>query len=301
MVRIQANYTPDDYITHNGVGTVSGPIGFNGFMAGGQGFLVNMLDGAAGSDNVIFNNSLRDKNYDNSQFYRTSNVENTSNEKNRIWLDIINSNNAANRTLVGYVRNATNDKDRLYDAVTSVTTTMRLYSVIATDKMTIQGRELPFNPNDKVQLGYYVPATGTFSIGIAAVDGLFSDNQNIYLEDTELGIIHDLKQSVYSFSTNSGENNTRFILRYTNETLGNDDFILNNDVLVVSNQSIKVISNSIAIMNVKIYNVLGQLLLNSKSINSNTFETSSIQKNNTTLLVQITLENGVTMTKKIIF
>jgi hypothetical protein len=297
----QANYTPDDYITHNGVGTVSGPIGFNGFMAGGQGFLVNMLDGAAGSDNVIFNNSLRDKNYDNSQFYRTSNVENTSNDKNRIWLDIINSNNAANRTLVGYVRNATKDKDRLYDAVTSVTTTMRLYSVIATDKMTIQGRELPFNPNDKVQLGYYVPATGTFSIGIAAVDGLFSDNQNIYLEDTELGIIHDLKQSVYSFSTNSGENNTRFILRYTNETLGNDDFILNNDVLVVSNQSIKVISNSIAIMNVKIYNVLGQLLLNSKSINSNTFETSSIQKNNTTLLVQITLENGVTMTKKIIF
>ena len=298
----QANYTPDDYITHNGVGTVSGPIGFNGFMAGGQGFLVNMLDGAAGSDNVIFNNSLRDKNYDNSQFYRTSNVENVaSNEKNRIWLDIINSNNAANRTLVGYVRNATNDKDRLYDAVTSVTTTMRLYSVIAADKMTIQGRELPFNPNDKVQLGYYVPATGTFSIGIAAVDGLFTTNQNIYLEDTQLGIIHDLKQSVYSFSTNTGENNTRFILRYTNETLGNDDFISNDLVTVYSNTSIVVESNKEMLSNVKVYNVLGQLLLDKSNINSSYFEINSIQKNNQALIVQVELNNGNQIVRKIIY
>jgi hypothetical protein len=297
----QSNYTPDDYITYNGLGTDSGPIGFNGFMAGGQGFLVNMLDGAAGSDNVIFNNSLRDKNYDNSQFYRTSNVENTSNEKNRIWLDIINSNNEAKRTLIGYVSNATNEKDRLYDAITSVNTTMNLYSIIAADKMTIQGRELPFNQEDKVQLGYFTPSTGTYSIGIAAVDGLFTSSQNIYLEDTQLEIIHNLKQSVYSFSTNAGENNTRFILRYINETLGNDDFILNNDVLLFSNQGIKITSSSIALTNVKIYNILGQLLLNSNAINSNTFETFKIQKNNSTLLVQITLENGVKITKKTVF
>ena len=121
------------------------------------------------------------------------------------------------------------------------------------------------------------------------------------MEDTQLGIIHDLKQSVYSFSTNAGENNARFILRYNNEILGNDDFILNNDVLVISNQSIKVVSSSIAITNVKIYNVLGQLLLNSNAINSNNFETTKVQKNNTTLLVQTTLESGVTVTKKIVF
>ena len=78
-------------------------------------------------------------------------------------------------------------------------------------------------------------------------------------------------------------------------------FILNNDVLVISNQSIKVVSSSIAITNVKIYNVLGQLLLNSNAINSNNFETTKVQKNNTTLLVQTTLESGVTVTKKIVF
>jgi hypothetical protein len=86
-----------------------------------------------------------------------------------------------------------------------------------------------------------------------------------------------------------------------NIIIPHDDFILNNDVLVISNQSIKVVSSSIAITNVKIYNVLGQLLLNSNAINSNNFETTKVQKNNTTLLVQTTLESGVTVTKKIVF
>ena len=91
-----ANYTPNDYITYNSTGTVSGPAGFNGYIAGGQSFLVNMLDGAAASSTVVFNNSLRDKGQDNSQFYRNSNANRTQNtqlEKHRIWLDIIDSNN----------------------------------------------------------------------------------------------------------------------------------------------------------------------------------------------------------------
>ena len=296
-----SNYSPADYITYNGVGTVSGPNGFNGFIAGAQGFFVLMNDGATTTENVIFNNSLRSASYANNQFYRTTSTENSVIEASRIWLDIVAENNVSDRTLIGYVAGATNQKDRLFDAFTTVGNSMKIYSLINSDKMTIQGRELPFNPNDEVQLGYAAPASGIYSIGIAAIDGLFASNQNIYLEDTQLGIIHDLRQSAYSFSTNAGENNTRFILRYTNETLGNGDFTLNNDVLVVSNQNIKVVSSSIAMTNVKIYNVLGQLLLNSNTINSNTFETSSIQKNNTTLLVQITLENGVTMTKKTVF
>jgi hypothetical protein len=36
-------------------------------------------------------------------------------------------------------------------------------------------------------------------------------------------------------------------------------------------------------------------------MSSNAFETSKIQKNNTALLVQVTLENGTKVTKKIVF
>lgn len=299
----QANYTPDDYITHNGVGTISGPIGFNGFLAGGQGFMVNMLDGATGSDNLLFNNSLRNKSYNNSQFYRTSGVSNIASvEKNRIWLDLINnSNNAAKRTLIGYVGNATNDKDRLYDAFTSVGTTMHLYSIIANDKMTIQGRQLPFDANDKVNLGYFVPTSGNYSIGIAALDGLFASGQNIYLEDKLLGIIHDLRSNPYSFSANAGEVNNRFVLRYTNETLGGDDFINNSDVLIFSSDLINIQSFNQTIQSVTIHNVLGQLLVNELNVNSDKLEIKSLQKNKAPLIIQVTLENGKKIVKKLIY
>jgi len=299
----QANYTPDDYITHNGVGTISGPIGFNGFLAGGQGFMVNMLDGATGSDNLLFNNSLRNKSYNNSQFYRTSGVSNIASvEKNRIWLDLINnSNNAAKRTLIGYVGNATNDKDRLYDAFTSVGTTMHLYSIIANDKMTIQGRQLPFDANDKVNLGYFVPASGNYSIGIAALDGLFASGQNIYIEDNLLGIIHDLRSNPYSFSANAGEVNNRFVLRYTNETLGADDFITTSDVLISSSDLITVHSFKQTIQSVSIHNVLGQLLVNELNVNADTLEVKSLQKNKAPLIIEVTLENGKKINKKLIY
>ena len=68
------NYTANDYITYNGTGTISGPPGFNGYMAAAQGFFVTMNDGATTTGTVTFNNSMRNKNYDNSQFFRTSNL-----------------------------------------------------------------------------------------------------------------------------------------------------------------------------------------------------------------------------------
>ena len=91
------------------------------------------------------------------------------------------------------------------------------------------------------------------------------------------------------------------MLRYNNETLGNNDFVLNNEVMVLTNNAIQVVSNKALITNVKVYSVLGQLLFDSNVMSSNSFETSKIQKNNTALLVQVTLENGAKVTKKIVF
>jgi hypothetical protein len=47
--------------------------------------------------------------------------------------------------------------------------------------------------------------------------------------------------------------------------------------------------------------VLGQLLVNETGISASTFEINSIQKNSVPLIIQITLENGVKVTKKIVF
>lgn len=294
-----SNYNPADYITFNGLGTVSGPTGFNGYIAGGQGFFVQMMDGVAATQDVTFNNSLRSPSYANNQFYRTAANESPDRIASRIWLDIVDNNNNSDRTLIGYTEGATAAKDRLYDAVTAVGLTMKIYSLIENDLMTIQGKSYPIDINDKVALGVNIMADGNYTIAIAALEGVVSDLP-IYLEDKTVNIIHDLKQAPYSFASSVGQFNDRFVLRYSNEMLGNEDFETNNEVLVIANNAIEVVSIGMAIDNVRVYDVLGQLLLDSE-VNSNTFVTSKLQKNNTALLVQITLENGAKVTKKIVF
>jgi len=299
------NYTVDDYIVYNGTGTVSGPSGFNGFIAGGQSFMVNMNDGAAATGTVTFNNSLRNINHNNEQFYRQS-LRNTNgtDEKHRIWLDLANANNNSTRTLIGYVSNATYEKDRLYDAVTNALGNgMAIFSTINNERMAIQGRTLPFDNQDKVPLGIKVPTSGTYSIGLSALDGLFATDQKIYLEDRQLNVIHDLKANPYFFTLSvPGFVHDRFVLRYTNTTLSNDDFEATaNSVAVYANESINVSSSLERIKDVLVYDVLGRVITEKKNINGNTTELTNVRPTQSPLIVKVTLENGQTITKKVIY
>ena len=294
-----ANYTPNDYITYNGVGTVSGPAGFNGFIGGGQAFMVNMNDGSASTESIIFNNSLRSRVFNNSQFYRTesqvnSNVNNV--EKHRIWLDITNQNNVSERVLIGYLDNATYEKDRLYDAVTSVVPNfLKIYTLIDQDKMTIEGRPLPFNVNDKVLLGVNVPTSGNYTIALAAVDGLFANNQRIYIEDKYLGIVHNLKEAPYSFtSDNSGEINDRFIIRYTRKANPTNDNNLNNQVIINNDiNGININFNGNIVHEIIIHDILGREICNIRNKNEQGIIINSIEKNNQPLIISIiNIETG---------
>ena len=227
-----SNYTADDYVAINGAGATSGS-GTLSVIGGGQGFFVLMNAGAAASETVTFNNSMRDKGYSNSQFYRSSNNTQLESEKSRIWLDLTTPSNEATRMLVAYVDDATNHRDRMYDALTDYKSAQNFYTLIGGDAFAIQGRA-PFVEEDKVPVGFKTSIPGIHSISIATVDGLFQRGQNIYLEDKELNIIHDLRQSPYSFYAFSGVNNERFVLRYTDARLSNDDTnVIENNINII--------------------------------------------------------------------
>ena len=99
-----SNYSASDYITINGAGSTSGP-GTLSVIGGGQSFFVLMNPGLATSSTVLFNNSMRDKLFSNSQFYRaTEGVEN-----HRFWLDLV-SGTETSRTLISYNRNGNKRK-----------------------------------------------------------------------------------------------------------------------------------------------------------------------------------------------
>lgn len=297
----QYNYY-NDYLTINGTGaTNSSTTPY--YIASGQGFFVSMsenpiTDYASSSGTVKFTNSMRDKTYDNSIFYKT--LE----EKGRIWLDLLDSNNVPNRTLIGYVDNATSDIDRMYDAEISFGTTNMIYSTLNTKPFIIQGKSLPFDVNDQVPLGINIITTGNYKIAIGEVDGLFKNSQSIYLQDTLLGIIFDLRQTPYSFYSESGIFNNRFVLRYTNNSLTSDNFSsINNNVVVAtpSTNQISVQSSLEKINSLVVYDMLGREIVYKNNVSENLIIVTNITSKNQVLFVKIKLENGQTITQKVRF
>ena len=297
------NYTPGDYITYNSSGTSSGPGVFGGNIASGQGFFVSMLHTSGStSENVTFNNTMRNTLNSNTQFFRSSTNRNSEND-GRIWLDLIDSNLNSVRNLIGYIDGATNSRDRLFDAITDEKLNLNLYSKIGTEPMTIQGRTLPFDEYDLVPMGIKVPQDGNYSIGIGAVDGFFTNtSQNIFLEDLDTNIIHDLRQNPYSFTAVAGDDSDRFILRFTNNTLGNED-ITNEEVNVwaITSDNLSIKSTKSTIQSVRVFDILGRLLADYQNVNGYEIPLTKIQKNNAALIVQVTLTNGAIVNKKIIY
>lgn len=299
------DYTTNDYASWNGTGATgtiapSDPSGNGsslkptGKIAAGQGFFAQIYDNA----DIIFNNSMRVRSVtDNSQFFRNNNA---TDEQNRIWLSISNSNHAYRQTLVGYVTGATNDRDLLYDGDAFTDNAVNLYSVLNTKPMVIQGRALPFGTSDLVPLGYKVTTAGDYTINIDEVDGLFVTGQPIYIEDLLLSNTHELTQSPYTFTSAAGIFDNRFVLRYTDTSLGIHTVDSSNLVQVYTkNHQIFVQSELSQLTEVAVYDVLGRLLFENKNIKNRECISSTIT-NQQTLIVKIKLDNEQVITKKIL-
>jgi hypothetical protein len=302
------NYDPADYIDQNYTGT--NPPSFNGSIPSGQSFFVLMLDTApltTTTRTVTFNNDMRFDSsflaYENTNFYRNSSQERFNEiERHRIWLDLISSTDNAISILIGYIEGATNERDRLYDGMRFPGTSMSFYSMIHNENMSIQGRSLPFVETDLVPLGIELPAAGNYSIAINSLDGLFEDeNQDIYLEDTYLDFIHDLRVSPYSFNSEAGEFNDRFILRYTNQSLGLEEFDSSAAITISApgNNYIKVTASN-TIKSISIYDVLGRTLYLNNSINELEFRIDNVSQSDGILFVKVELENGMYKIQKVV-
>ena len=303
------NYNPNDYIIYNLTGSQNGPEYYHGNIPAGQAFFVKYDDNdnaspIAASSLIKFKNSMRidadGNSYSNSQFYRNSETSNQTLEKNRIWIDIVGGSAAFSRTVVGYIETATANKDRLFDATTSVTATnTSIYSLINTDKMSIQAKGLPFSDSDVIPLGFNAAQAGSFTIAIYALDGLFV-NQDVYLFDSQLNITHDIKLTPYSFTATQGENNSRFQLIFNNSTLSNPDFDVENAVTLINRDQLKVISVIENIEEIKVFDLLGRTIFVKNNIDNKEFEIPMTQEQSP-IIVKIKLANGIYLERKTLY
>ncbi|QRM89407.1 T9SS type A sorting domain-containing protein [Lacinutrix sp. WUR7] len=296
------NYS-DEYIDNNFTG--SNPATFGGDIAAGQAFFVLMLDNATQNEEVIFNNSMRNETLINSNFYRTneSSARQSSDiERHRIWLDLISPNEIGTSILVGYIEGATNDNDRLYDGYEFAGGTISFYSLIEEERMSIQGKALPFQDTDTVPLGIVIPENGNYSIAINTLDGLFQDtNQAIFIEDTYTNTIHNLRVNPYSFNINTGTYNDRFILRYTDNALSIEDYELSGlEIIAPNNSFIKVKSGNDNISTVIVYDLLGRVLINKTEINASEIRFNNHNFSEGAYIVKAILSNGKQKIQKVV-
>jgi hypothetical protein len=295
-------YTSDDYASYNGLGGVatSGGAEPSGYIAAGQSFFAS----AKANGNVKFNNSMRAGGNNNAQFFKPGKTAKTASvEKHRLWLNMTNTAGAFKQALIGYAEGATNNFDDNFDGLTfDGNSYLDLYSINGTDNLTIQGRALPFSDTDIVPLGYRSTVAGSFTIAINKADGALA-NQRVYLEDKQTNTINDLTAQNYTFNTTVGTFNSRFVLRYTNKTLGTGDFeTVENSVTVVSQDKTIVINSTTEnLSGVFIYDISGKQLYKKQSVGNLELSIQHLPFAQQVLLVKVVLENGYTATKKLIF
>ncbi|MBW1657834.1 T9SS sorting signal type C domain-containing protein [Flavobacterium quisquiliarum] len=287
----------DDFVAVNSMGNIDVGNGttFDGYIGAAQGFIIKPP-----TNTIVFNNGQREKG-ENSQFFKTTA---SGIERHRIWLNMSDKKDVFKQVLVGYATGATNTLDTDFDAVSmSANTLADFYSINSSKKLIIQGRALPFVDTDVVTFGYMVAKQGDYTISIDHADGIFNNGQDVFLEDKTTGKTTNLRLADYTFTSVAGTFNSRFVIRYTDKTLGVDDVeSLENSVLVsVKNKVVKITSSKETIRDVNIFDIGAQLLYNKNNVNSSELQISNLQSSDQALLVKITLENGHSFTKKIIY
>ena len=199
-----SGYSYTDYAIWNGTGstgTGAGTTPPNGSIASGQGFLVR----ATAPGSVNFTNAMRVSGPNN--VFLKPNAENS-----RLWL-ALEGNDLYNEILIGMMEDATDEEDRLYDAIK-----LRGNSSVALAAIS-EGSEyaimaFPPSTNERiVPLLAHVVSAGTYAFNPHTIEGF--DGYDIYLEDRRHSTLTPIQSgSPINVSMSAGENHDRFYLHF---------------------------------------------------------------------------------------
>ncbi len=264
----------------------------NGIIQVGQGFIVK---NGSSSNSLVFNNSMRVIN-NNNQFFKTEQLV----QKDRIWLNLTNTTGVFSQALIGYMNGATLGVDNGIDGKYINDSAIALTSSINNEEYTIQGRPA-FNVSDVVGLHFKTDVSGNYSIALEHFDGVFATGQDVYLVDSKTGTETNLKTGSYTFSATAGVDASRFSLKYQ-KTLKIDApaFNENNITVYKDNGILYVKSKSVALSEIKVYDVQGRLLAEQNNVKDTTAVISNLKDSVQVLIVKIKGEDNSEIIKKIV-
>ncbi len=281
--------TQDDYVLWNGTGgtgSCTGCIPPDGNIASGQGFFAQAL----ASGNATFTNSMRVSG-NNSLFYRAK-------QKDRIWLNLI-AENSFSQTLIGFLNNATDGVDRIYDGIRlNGGGKINFYSVLEGKNYGIQGKS-SFKGKEIIPLGFNSTITGEFQIDIEKIEGQLK-NANIVLFDKTLNKKHHLKKSAYTFLVDvAGTFNNRFVLYINPSKIELTDENEKRIKIFLKRKNLHIRSKKL-IKRVVVLDIYGNQLLHKKVNDTSLILPLTKRKLNALYIIKVILKNGTVITKKVI-
>lgn len=284
--------TGSGYHTYSSLGSSNGVDMDN--IQTGQGFFVQSNT----ANELNFNNSMR-VNTGTTTFFKSA--ANSSNPSHRYWLSLYKGSEIVGQTLIGYTAGATEAVDSGVDATYFNDSPLALTSLINNEEFTIQGKGLPFLNTDSVPLGFKTDLAGNYLISLSKFDGLFAENQAIFLKDKSTNTVHNLKIEPYTFTTTAGVFNQRFEIQYQS-TLGSNssNLVANNILIGVKNQQITINAGTLIIEKIEIMDITGRVIFVLKEINHSRATIENHLSSNQIVVLRITTNDNGVINHKII-
>ena len=266
-----------------------------------QGFFVNALKNGT----VILDNSMRVIEPENN-FFKTGNLTKKEEEKNRIWLNLSNDQGVFKQILIGFFEDASPDYDINYDAISLQTNTFTsFYSIAAGKRYTIQGTST-LEGEHKIALGLRsdIEESTNLRIGIDHFEGVLKESEVLLLDKLN-NKTQNLKEGAYDFSIDKkGTFEDRFVLLINDQkkSFEQEAFENPNRNLLVREHadSFEFLSNNgRSILSVKIYDVLGRIILES-NVNEKSVRVKKEKLVNGVLISQICLDDFTVINKKLL-
>ena len=282
-----------DYATWTGLGSTGGNSGESpdDYIQSCQGFFVAST---TSSPTITYTNTMRETG-NNTQFFKS----NQDSEKHRVWLDIKNDSNDFNQILIGFIPEATNGVDRLFDGgKLKAHPRISFYSLIDEAEFSIQGLpNVGYLMEKQIPLGVDAWITGNHEISVDSLDN-WPEGYSLSLVDYELDSVQNLlEEPNYSFNISTvGTFTNRFELWVKNtqkeDPNGVSDIASPNEVLVYSSQGDLIIeSDELNINEVNVYDIQGRLIT-SKSTDQKSIRISLQEFQ--IVIVSTQLEDGTT-------
>ena len=251
------NYSMDDVSVYNALGgtaATSGGAVPNGVISTAQGFGVF----ATAQGTATFNNGMR---------LATGNttLRNNTLSRDRLWLSVTSSAyGLSGNTLIGFIDGATPGVDNKYDNG-RVASKVSLYSHIqGSDRgYSIQGREA-FDNTMTVSLGFssIIEEVTSYKISLSDFDGEAWLDATPYLIDNLAGVVTNLMEDSYSFTSDMGQYNDRFVVVFQDRSLGSQQVLASSISMYPNpaNDVVTIASPTSAITLVEIRDIRGRLI-----------------------------------------